>query len=113
MAITEKGILNRLYFVAACMFLFAVGVSVKLLDIQFVDGEYYKQLAEERTYRNFKIPSNRGNLYDSNGSLLATSIPKYDIRQFSFLLCAETSYGQSQQAALPFNNKRSWLFRIS
>ncbi|WP_372917501.1 penicillin-binding protein [Salegentibacter sp.] len=80
MAITEKGILNRLYFVAACMFLFAVGVSVKLLDIQFVDGEHYKQLAEDRTYRNFKIPSNRGNLYDSNGSLLATSIPKYDIR---------------------------------
>ncbi|MGY5848919.1 penicillin-binding protein [Salegentibacter sp. F14] len=80
MAITEKGILNRLYFVAACMFLFAVGVAVKLLDIQFVDGEHYKQLAEERTYRNFKIPSNRGNLYDSNGNLLATSIPKYDIR---------------------------------
>ncbi|MDT0642390.1 penicillin-binding protein [Zunongwangia sp. F363] len=80
MATTEKNILNRLYFVAGCMFLFALGVGFKLMDIQFVDGEYYKELAEERTYRNFKIPANRGNLYDANGSLLATSVPKYDIR---------------------------------
>ncbi len=80
MAISEKGILNRLYFVAGCLFLFAAAVSVKLMDIQFVDGEHYRNLAEERTYKNFKIPANRGNLYDVNGSLLATSIPEYDIR---------------------------------
>ncbi|MFD1096758.1 penicillin-binding protein [Salegentibacter chungangensis] len=80
MATTEKNILNRLYFVGALLFLFAMAVGVKLIDIQFVDGEHYKQLAEERTYRNFKIPANRGNLYDVNGSLLATSVPKYDIR---------------------------------
>ncbi|WP_373057074.1 penicillin-binding protein [Zunongwangia sp. H14] len=80
MATTEKNILNRLYFVAGCLFLFAMAVGFKLMDIQFVDGDYYKELAEERTYRNFKIPANRGNLYDANGSLLATSVPKYDIR---------------------------------
>ena len=80
MATTEKGILNRLYFVAGCMFIFAIAVGVKLMDIQFVEGEHYKQLSEERVYRNFTIPANRGNLYDSNGSLLAASVPKYDIR---------------------------------
>ena len=62
------------------MFIFAVAVAVQLLNIQIVDGEKYIQLAEERTYRNFKIPANRGNLYDTNGNLLATSIHKYDIR---------------------------------
>jgi cell division protein FtsI (penicillin-binding protein 3) len=66
--------------VAGCLFIFAVGVIVQLLNIQFVEGEKYKKLAEERTYRNFKIPANRGNLYDSKGNLLATSVPKYDIR---------------------------------
>ncbi|MDX1542444.1 MAG: penicillin-binding protein [Christiangramia sp.] len=80
MATTEKSILNRMYLVAACLFLFAVAVGVKLVNIQFVHGDYYKQLAEERTFRNFKIPANRGNLYDINGNLLATSVPKYDIR---------------------------------
>ena len=80
MATTEKHILNRLYLVAGLMFIFAVAVAVQLLNIQIVDGEKYNQLAEERTYRNFTIPANRGNLYDTNGNLLATSIPKYDIR---------------------------------
>ncbi len=51
-----------------------------MLDIQFSHGEYYKDLAEERTLKNFKIPANRGNLYDVNGNLLATSVPKYDVR---------------------------------
>jgi len=80
MATTEKHILYRIYFVAACMFLFAIAVGVKLLNIQIVEGENYREMAEERTYRNFVIPANRGNLYDANGNLLATSIPKYDIR---------------------------------
>ena len=80
MATTEKNILNRMYFVAGCMFIFTILVGLKLLDIQFVEGENYKKLAEERTYKNFTIPANRGNLYDVNGNLLATSIPRYDIR---------------------------------
>tara|TARA_R100001369_G_scaffold21881_6_gene39803 strand:- start:8725 stop:10662 length:1938 start_codon:yes stop_codon:yes gene_type:complete len=57
-----------------------VAVIIQLLNIQFVEGDKYKQMAEDRTFRNFTIPANRGNLYDSNGNLLATSIPKYDIR---------------------------------
>ena len=80
MATNEKHILNRLYFVAGCMFIFAVAIAVQLLNIQFVEGDKYKQLSEERTLKNFTIPANRGNLYDSNGNLLATSIPNYDIR---------------------------------
>ena len=80
MATTEKHILYRIYFVAACIFLFAIAVAVKLLNIQFVEGEKYREIAQERTYRNFIIPANRGNLYDTNGNLLATSVPKYDIR---------------------------------
>ncbi|MFO7720309.1 MAG: penicillin-binding protein [Gillisia sp.] len=80
MATTEKHILNRLYFVAGCMFIFAVAIAIQLLNIQFVEGDKYNQLAEDRTFRNFTIPANRGNLYDVNGNLMATSIPKYDIR---------------------------------
>ncbi len=80
MATTDKTILNRMYLVTACMFLFAIAVGLQLLNIQFVEGEKYKDLAEKRAFRNFTIPANRGNLYDVNGNLLATSVPKYDIR---------------------------------
>jgi cell division protein FtsI (penicillin-binding protein 3) len=52
----------------------------KLCVIQFVQGDEYRELAEERTIQNMDIPANRGNVYSVDGSLLATSIPKYDIR---------------------------------
>lgn len=80
MATTETNILNRLYFVAGCMFVFALAVVFKLFSIQFIQGDAYRQLAEKRTVKDFDIAPNRGNVYSSDGSLLATSIPKYDIR---------------------------------
>ncbi len=80
MAINEKNILNRLYFVAGCMFIFAVLVVVKLVNIQFIHGNEYRGLAEQRTIQNVIIPANRGNVYSAGGNLLATSVPKYDIR---------------------------------
>jgi len=79
-AVTEKHILNRLYFVAGVMFVFALAVVFKLFTIQVVQGDKYRDLAEKRTVKNVTIPANRGNVYASDGSLLATSIPKYDIR---------------------------------
>lgn len=62
------------------MFIFAIAISVKLLDIQFVNGDKYRELALKNTTKNFLIPANRGNVYADDGSLLATSVPKYDIR---------------------------------
>ena len=60
--------------------MFAIAVVFKLVNIQFVQGEEYRALAEKRTLEDFDIPANRGNVYSADGSLLATSIPKYDIR---------------------------------
>ena len=80
MAITQRHILIRLYLVAGGMFLFGLGVMVKLVDIQTTDGDKYRQLALERTEKLFTIAPNRGNLYSDDGSLLATSVSKYTIR---------------------------------
>ena len=76
----ETNILNKLYFISGCMFLFALLVVFKLTNIQFVHGESYRALAEKRTIKDVIIPANRGNIYSVNGNLLATSVPKYDIR---------------------------------
>jgi cell division protein FtsI (penicillin-binding protein 3) len=61
------------------MFVFALAVVFKLCTIQFVDGDKYRAMAQKRTIKRFDIPANRGNVYSADGSLLATSIPKYDI----------------------------------
>jgi cell division protein FtsI (penicillin-binding protein 3) len=43
----EKNILNRLYFIAGGMLLFAILIAVKIINIQFVDGEKYRDLAKK------------------------------------------------------------------
>ena len=80
MAVKEKNSNYRMYLVAFTMFVMAVLVMIKLNNIQWVEGEYYRKLAKERTVRNFTIPANKGNVYAADGSLLATSIPEYTIR---------------------------------
>lgn len=62
------------------MFLFGFAVVFKLLNIQYVQGDVYRAKATERVVKNVIIPANRGNVYSVKGNLLATSIPKYDIR---------------------------------
>jgi len=80
MAVEDKQISYRIYLVAFVMFLMAVAITIKLTNIQWVEGDYYRKLAKERTVKNFVIPSNKGNVYSADGSLLATSIPNYTIR---------------------------------
>ena len=80
MAVDNKHISYRIYLVAFMIFMMAVAVTVKLTNIQWVEGEHYRQLAKQRTVKNFVIPANKGNVYSADGSLLATSIPNYTIR---------------------------------
>lgn len=55
-------------------------IVVKLTDIQFSDGDKYRDLSEQLTLRNDTIFANRGNVFSSDGSLLATSMSQYEIR---------------------------------
>ncbi len=80
MAVQKKQILNKVYLLTGFMFLFAIALVYKLVHIDFVNGEKYRELAEQGTVKTFEIAANRGNVYTSDGSLLATSITKFDIR---------------------------------
>ena len=80
MAVEDKNISYRIYLVAFVIFLMAIAIAVKLTNIQWVEGDYYRKLAKERTVKNFVIPANKGNIYSADGSMLATSIPNYEIR---------------------------------
>jgi len=80
MAVEDKQISYRIYLVAFVLLLMAIAITVKLTKIQWVEGDYYRKLAKERTIKTFVIPANKGNIYSADGSLLATSIPNYTIR---------------------------------
>ena len=80
MAIEKKQILNRLYILTGILFLFAVAIIYKLVQIEFVNGDMYRVQAEQGTVKTFEISANRGSVYTSDGSLLATSVSRFDIR---------------------------------
>lgn len=96
MAVTPKKILNRLYIVAAGLFLFSGAVVYKLINLQAADGDKYRELAMQRTERLFTIAPNRGNLYSDDGSLLATSVAKYTIR-FDAVTVSESDFQEHVQ----------------
>jgi cell division protein FtsI (penicillin-binding protein 3) len=62
------------------MSLFLVVIGVKVFDLQYIDGERYKKLAQEVNYKNDTVFANKGNVYAADGNLLATSISSYTIR---------------------------------
>lgn len=79
MGLANKNENNRIYYVFGFMLLVCIGIFVKLSLIQFKDGEKWRSKADSLTIKDESIPANRGNIYSADGSLLATSIPKYTI----------------------------------
>jgi len=76
----KKSILTKFYIVAAFMTLLLFAVIFRVVSIQYVDGEKYRQISEESTQKEFTIPANKGNVYAADGNLLATSMSKFTIR---------------------------------
>lgn len=57
-----------------------IAIVLQLVNIQFVDGEKYRGLSEDLTIKTDTIYANRGSVFSSDGSLLATSMSQYEIR---------------------------------
>ncbi len=72
--------LKRFYLVASGLLILAISVVFRLSHIQFKEGDFYRAEAAKKTTQNIPIKANRGNIYAQDGSLLATSVSRYDIR---------------------------------
>lgn len=75
----KKDILWRIYLVYFIICLFGVAIISKVLIIQFAEGDEWRAKAESLSTRFFDIEAVRGNIYDANGSMLATSLPYYEV----------------------------------
>jgi cell division protein FtsI (penicillin-binding protein 3) len=80
LATQKKSILTKFYIVAAFMTLFLLAIIVRVVNIQYVQGDKYKKLSQELTIRQDTIRANKGNVYAADGNLLATSMSKFTIR---------------------------------
>jgi cell division protein FtsI (penicillin-binding protein 3) len=77
-------ILLRAYISFGIMVVIALAVLYKMFTIQFVQGEKWAAMADSLSTRYVDIEPARGNIYSVDGSLLATSVPEYDIRMDLF-----------------------------
>ena len=75
----QKRLISRFSFFVIGLLLLGFGIGYKIIHIQVVEGDSYKLLAEKTTVQNFEIQPIRGNIYAHDGSLLATSVPRYTI----------------------------------
>lgn len=73
-------ILLRAYISFGIMVVIALAVLYKMFTIQLVQGEKWAAMADSLSTRYVDIEPARGNIYSVDGSLLATSVPEYDIR---------------------------------
>jgi cell division protein FtsI (penicillin-binding protein 3) len=55
MAVEDKYISTE-FTVCMRYLLMAIAIAVKLTNIQWVEGDYYRKLAKERTVKNFDSP---------------------------------------------------------
>ncbi len=75
----KKDILSRTYLVYVMLCVFAIAILYKMCIIQFKEGDEWKAKAEAFNTKVFEIEAVRGNIFDVNGNLLATSLPYYEI----------------------------------
>lgn len=76
----KKDILWRVYLLYFFACLVGVAILVRIFIIQFVEGEEWSEKSKYLTTDLKNIEAVRGNIYAEDGSLLATSIPVYEIR---------------------------------
>lgn len=76
----KKAILLRSWIAFFMVLVLAVAIIWQIVDLQFVQKEKYLSISREQSTKWREIQASRGNIYAEDGSLLATSIPKYELR---------------------------------
>ena len=73
-------IFSRVYLIYGMICLFALIIIGQAINLQVIQGSKWKSREEQLTRKFNEIDAVRGNIYALDGSLLATSIPKYEVR---------------------------------
>ncbi|MFA6923562.1 MAG: penicillin-binding protein [Bacteroidales bacterium] len=70
----------RIYSIYFIVCIIAFVIVGKLIQIQFIEGDALREKSKIFSLRYKNIEATRGNIIASDGSLLATSVPIYEIR---------------------------------
>ncbi len=98
----KQVIFSRVYLVYGMICLFAMIIIGQAVNLQIIQGDKWRK-KEETLTRNFReIEAVRGNIYASDESLLATSIPKYEVRFDAYTDALTNDYFNEHVDSLAF-----------
>ncbi len=75
----RTSILSRMFIVLGFLFLIPCALAFQLIRINYVEGDGLRTLWTKQAIDEIPIPAQRGNIYDKNGTLLATNVADYQI----------------------------------
>ena len=75
----RRDILIRVRLSFLLIALLAGGIFYRIMKVQVVEGEKWVGLGESIGLKVMDVPATRGNIYAEDGSLLATSLPFYQV----------------------------------
>lgn len=65
------------FLVVLLLGLVAIGIVLRAFDTAFVEKDKWEKVAESQKRPNHLVLPGRGNIYSSDGKLMATSVPRY------------------------------------
>lgn len=80
MSSEKNDILRNVYIVYFAVVLIGLGIIGKAVYIQMIEGEMWLEKGKVMNLKVEKIEANRGNIMAADGSLLAASVPLFNLR---------------------------------
>ena len=79
---------NRLIFIQVIVVLAIIAIGFRLFSVMISKGDYYRDLSDNRKVKEIDELASRGNIYDRNGKVLATSVPSFAVKLYKDELMA-------------------------
>lgn len=73
---------NRLIFIQVVVVLAIFVIVFRLFNVMISKGDYYRDLSDNRKVKEVDELASRGNIYDRNGRILATSVPSFAVKLY-------------------------------
>lgn len=103
---TKIQIVWRIYMAYLLVTVLAIAIFIQTVNIQTLEGAYWRNMADSLTTGFKNIEAMRGNIYSDDGSLISTSLPIYEVRfdVNSSSLSDKLFYGNIDSLAICLSN---------
>ena len=79
-SVTTRSMWKRMFWLMMAVLVVGFGtIGVRLADIMLINGGYYSKIATEQQLTTTTVAAQRGNIYDRNMNILATSATVYTV----------------------------------